>query len=71
MLSILESLIHTITALINFVIHAIQSLINLFIKIPTYVNFLVTSINVLPIIIIPFAMAAISIYVVLFILGRK
>lgn len=71
MLSILESLIHTITALINFFIHAIQSLINLFIKIPTYVNFLVTSINVLPIIIIPFAMAAISIYVVLFILGRK
>lgn len=71
MLSILESFMNTVYALINFIIHAIQSLVNLLVKLPTYVNFIITSINVLPIMIIPFAMAAVSIYVVLFILGRN
>lgn len=70
MINIFTSFVNTIMAIVQFAINAINSLINLFIKIPTYVAFITTSINVLPIMIIPFALAAVAIYVILFIVGR-
>ena len=70
MINIFTSFVNTIMAIVQFAINAINSLINLFVKIPTYVTFLTASLNVLPIIIIPFALAAIAIYVILFIVGR-
>lgn len=70
MLNVLNNLLDTITSLVQFVINSITSLINLLIKIPTYTTFLINSINVLPSIFIPFAIACISIYVVLFVINR-
>lgn len=70
MISLLRSIVDTITAVIGFVVHTVTSLINLLLHIPTYVDFLVTSIGFLPQIIIPFAIATVSIYVVFLILNR-
>lgn len=70
MLQLLTEFINQITAIVNFFINSVSSLINLFTKIPTYVTFIATSVSVLPSIIIPFALAAVAICVVLFILGR-
>lgn len=70
MIKLLQSIVDTITSVISFLIHTIQSLINLFLHIPTYVDFLVTSIGLLPTIIIPFALASVSVYVVFIILNR-
>ena len=60
-----------IVSLMTFVIHTVQSLVFLFTRIPTYTAFLINSINVLPVVILPFVTASISIYVVLFVLGRN
>ena len=64
------SITYTIVALIKFVINTIESLINLFIKIPSYVSFLATSLDMLPSVIIPFCLASISIYVIYLVIGR-
>ena len=60
-----------IVTIITFVVHMVQSLVFVFTRIPTYTAFLISSINVLPVMIIPFVTASISIYVVLFVLGRN
>lgn len=70
MIKLLQSIVDTISALIGFVINIFTSLINLLAHIPTYVDFLVTSIGFLPTIIIPFAVASISVYVVFLLLNR-
>lgn len=70
MLSVLRSMLETIVALIGFITHAVSSLVTLIAHIPAYTAFLVSSINVLPAIIIPFAIASVSLGAVLFILGR-
>lgn len=71
MLDILSNLLDTITSVIQFVVNSVTSLVNLLIKIPTYTAFLISSINVLPSIFIPFALACVSLYVVLFVIGRR
>lgn len=70
MIDLLRSIVDTISALIGFVINIVTSLINLLLHIPTYVDFLITSIGFLPSIILPFAVASISIYVVFLLLNR-
>lgn len=71
MLGILESLIATVTALVQFVINTIEGLFTIIKYIPTYVTFLTSSIGFLPAVIIPFCTIYISLYVVKFILGRE
>lgn len=71
MLDVLNSLLNTVTSIIQFVVNSVTSLVNLLIKIPTYTTFLISSINVLPSIFIPFAIACVSLYVVLFMVGRR
>lgn len=70
MIEALRSIIDIITSLIGLVINIITSLINFMMKIPSYSAFLITSINLLPVVIIPFALLGISIYIVLFVIGR-
>lgn len=70
MIKLLTSIVDFITSVVNLVIHTIESLINLFAHIPTYVSFLTVSISYLPNIIIPFAIASISVYVVYLVLNR-
>ena len=71
MINLLKSIVDTIFALVQFLINTVESLLNLLAHLPNYISFLVTSINVLPSVIIPFALASISINVVYLILGRS
>lgn len=71
MISLFKTLIDIITSVLEFVGHTIYSLFVLLSHIPEYVSFIVSSINVLPNVIVPFAIASISIYVVFLILGRN
>lgn len=71
MIKLLISIVNVIGALITFVINTIISLVTLLLNIPTYLTFIVSSINLLPTAIIPFAVATVTISVVLFIIGRN
>ena len=70
MLSLLSNLVNTITAIVSFVIHSFVSLINLLVKIPTYISFMISAVNLLPAVIVPFCIAAVYISYVLFVLNR-
>lgn len=71
MVDFLKALFGTFASLIAFVWNVISSLFNLISKLPTFVLFLTNSVALLPAILIPFIAAAISIYVVLFVIGRN
>lgn len=71
MLNLLQSFIDILTTLVNFVINTITSFLILLTNLPSYTSFIINSINVLPNILIPFATISISLYVILFILGRN
>ena len=71
MLNVLESLLNTITGVITFLINTITSLVTFIVNIPTYVSFIVNSLNVMPQFLLPFMTLCISVYVVLFIINRK
>lgn len=70
MISLLQSIVDFITSVFMLIGNTFASLFNLFLHIPTYVSFLATSIGFLPQMILPFAMASISIYVVFLVLNR-
>lgn len=70
MLSLLSSIANTIVSLVQLVISTIDSFVNLLLEFPTYITFLSTSIGFLPDLVVPFALATISIIVVLFMIGR-
>lgn len=71
MLNLLQSFIDTVTAVVNFVINMITSFIWFVTQIPTYIQMLTVMIGYLPAYVIPFCTLAISLSVVLWILGRK
>lgn len=71
MIELLKSIVTVITTVITFFIHSIESLISFFLNIPTYAAFLINSVNVLPSVVIPFAIASISLYVMLMVIGRN
>lgn len=71
MLNLLSSFVTTVTAIVQFVIHAIVSLLNFLLMIPTYIAFIVSSVNVLPSVVIPFVIASIWVTAYLFIIGRN
>lgn len=71
MLEFIKTLLGTFGSLFTFFWNSIASLFNLFSKLPSFILFLTNSIALLPMILIPFITAAISIYVVLFIVGRN
>lgn len=71
MIELLKSIVTVITTVITFFIHSIESLISFFLNIPTYTTFLINSVNVLPSVVIPFAIASITLYVMLMVIGRN
>lgn len=70
MISLLQSIVDTVISLVGFLIHTVESLVNLIAHIPSYVSFLTVSIGFLPTIVMPFAIASVSIYVVFLVLNR-
>lgn len=71
MISIFITILNVISSIIHLIINVINGLISLIIHIPTYISFLTVTIGFLPALIIPYLIASVSIYVVLFIVGRK
>lgn len=70
MIKLLTSIVDIISSVISLVINVITSLINLLLHIPTYTDFLVSGISFLPTVIMPFALASVSIYVIFLLLNR-
>ena len=71
MLNILRSFLDIVINLVNFVINTVTSLINFIVNIPNYVNVLTAAIGYMPSLLIPFAIASVSLYVVLFLIDRR
>ena len=71
MISLLQSIVDTVVSLVAFLLHSIESLLNLLLHIPSYVSFLTVSLGYLPSLVLPFALASVSIYVVFLVLGRN
>lgn len=71
MINLLKSIVDSITTLISLVISIIASLINFITHIPTYINLLLQMLNVVPTFAYSYAVAGISITVILFLLNRK
>lgn len=69
MIGLLQSIVDTITSLFMFLWHQITSIIALIGHIPTYVDFLTTSIGYLPDMIMPFCVLSVTIYVVYIVLS--
>lgn len=67
----LKSFLQTVSALLIFIGHSFRSLIRLFRYLPQYISFITTSLDVLPLVILPFALATISIYAVYFVLNKQ
>lgn len=70
-LEFLWSFVEVINTIIRFVINTFTSLITLIINIPTYLTFIINSINILPSFLIPFMLAFVSLVVVQYLLNRK
>lgn len=66
----ITDLFNAVIGAISFLIHTITSMVSFVAHIPAYISFTTSAINVLPAMLIPFAVAGISAYVVLFIINR-
>lgn len=71
MLDLLRTIVNSITSFFNLTVHTIYSLFYFLFKIPTYISFFIDSLDLLPAVIVPFAIASIYIYVMYFILSRE
>jgi len=71
MIELFKSLLQVVTTVITFFIHSIESLIAFFLNIPTYSAFLINSVNLLPSVVIPFAVASISLLIIMLVIGRN
>lgn len=71
MLNLLSRIAEVIITLVTLVINTLTSFVNLITHMGSYSTFVISTINTLPAVLIPFATASISLYIVLFILGRR
>lgn len=70
MITLFTSIVDFIISIFSLIVHTIESFLNLILRLPTYLSFISVSISHLPTIIIPYAIASISVYVVFLILRR-
>lgn len=66
-----SQLILSVVSLIKFIIHAVTSLVQFIANLPRFITFATTSLGVLPTVLIPFALAGVSIYFVLRLINRE
>lgn len=71
MLDLLSSIANVISSILDFVIHFFGSFITYFGQLPRTLQFTNTAIQTLPSVLIVYATVAVSVYVLLFILGRQ
>ena len=70
-LSVLNAIASFAEAIGKFVISTFNSLMVLLTNIPNYLTFLINSFSVVPLVVFPFLLASISIYVVYLVIGRN
>ena len=70
MLSLLQNIAEIIITAVTLIIHIIESFVNFILNIPNYTAFLISSVNILPSVLIPFVVASISIYVIYLLIDR-
>lgn len=70
MLDLLSSIGNIIVSAVTFFVNTLLSLIDLITRLPSFISFVSTSVNLLPAVVVPFCLACISLTVVLFITGR-
>lgn len=71
MIDLLGNLLSTIVLIIQSAINTLTSTFTILSHVPTYAQFLYTAVGMLPNSILIFASTSVSIYVVLFIIGRN
>lgn len=71
MIDLLRSIVDAIASVIVFFVHSIESLVGFFLNIPTYVQFISNSLVILPNVVVPFAIASVTLYVMLMVINRK
>lgn len=71
MLDLLSRIGNAIAVSIQLVINIVSSLVNFVVNMPTYIQFMNTSLTVLPDIVLPFAVLSVTISVVLFLINRQ
>lgn len=71
MIDLLSNIAEAITTLFGFLIHFVTSLFTFISQIPTYVAIIAQLVLNLPSVFIPFATAAVTVSVVLWILNRR
>lgn len=71
MIDLLNSIGNLIGSIVLFIVHIFQAIISFIGMIPTYINFLSTSIRILPPFLLPFATFSIFFSVILMIINRK
>ena len=71
MLDLLASIGTIISSLVSFLVNTVNSLVTFISNIPVYLAFLTTSFSLLPSVIIPFALASVTTYIVLLLIDRR
>lgn len=71
MLTMLKSIVGLIVSLVEFIVNSFVSLITFITNIPTYFNFISVLLSVLPSIILPFAVAGVSLTIVAMLIRRN
>lgn len=70
MLELLNSIVQFLVSIRGLISSIFQGLLTLFESIPTYINFLTTTVSVLPAFLLPFRTASITLSVMLFVLNK-
>lgn len=71
MLGILQTILETISLVIQFIINAIVGLINFLLMIPTYFTFTISLVDVVPTFATVFFTAGITLTIILFVINRQ
>lgn len=71
MIKLLKSIVDIVVTFVNLVINTFQALVNLITSSPEYISFTITSLNLLPEVLITFALASISIAIIYFLTNRQ
>lgn len=71
MIKLLKSIVDIVVTLVNLVINTFNALINLLTSFPEYISFTISSLNLLPEVLITFALATISISIIYFLTNRQ
>lgn len=71
MIKLIKSIVDIVITFVNLFISTINALLNLITSFPEYIGFTITSLNLLPEVLLTFALASISIATIYFLTNRQ